>query len=47
VSHLKEDFVFRLGIIDFLTEYNTAKNLENTIKSKWSRVDKNEISAVD
>jgi hypothetical protein len=36
-----------LGIIDFLTEYSNKKLLENKIKSKWSRVDELEISAID
>ena len=41
------DYRFKLGIIDFLTLYDTSKYLENEFKSKFNNVDKMEISAID
>lgn len=38
---------FKIGIIDFLTNYNTFKLLENQIKSTMNRVESTQISAID
>ena len=41
------NYRFKLGIIDFLTLYNTSKYFENELKQKLHGVDKMEISAID
>ena len=38
---------FKIAIIDFLTVYNLAKDVESRLKSKISNVDPREISATD
>ena len=40
-------YVYKVGVIDFLTEYGNIKFLENQIKSKLHHVDSSEISAID
>ena len=54
--HLKKGFTdiestdgsmrYKIGIIDFLTNYNSAKYLENQMKSKYHHVDQLQISAI-
>mmetsp|Transcript_23875 Transcript_23875/g.36555 ORF Transcript_23875/g.36555 Transcript_23875/m.36555 type:complete len:108 (+) Transcript_23875:1977-2300(+) len=38
---------YKLGLIDFLTEYSHKKLLENELKAKYHGVDSIEISAID
>ena len=40
-------YLFKVGIIDFLTEYGNIKFLENKIKSVQHNVGSEEISAID
>jgi hypothetical protein len=47
VESIDGDYRFKVGIIDFLTEYNTFKNLENVFKSTIHHVDQKEVSAID
>ena len=43
----KGDFRYKIGIIDFLTNYNNKKYFENQIKSKYHHVDSSQVSAID
>jgi hypothetical protein len=38
---------YKIGIIDFLTNYDNSKFVENQLKSKVGRVNSNQISAID
>ena len=38
---------FKLGLIDFLTEYNSKKFLENRVKAQYNNVSRHCISAID
>ena len=38
---------FKLGLIDFLTEYSNKKFIENKVKAKYSGVSSYAISAID
>ena len=38
---------YKIGIIDFLTKYDRIKLLENEFKSKFHRVEKIHVSAID
>lgn len=38
---------YKVGVIDFLTRYSTAKLVENRLKSTLHRVDSNAVSAID
>jgi len=38
---------YKIGIIDFLTEYDSTKYIENQVKSKLANVDSYSISAID
>ena len=38
---------YKLGLIDFLTEYSVTKLVENRVKSTLAQVDKSHISAID
>ena len=37
---------YKIGIIDFLTNYNNVKFLENQMKSRYHQVDNDQISAI-
>ena len=47
IESLDRHYIFRLGIIDFLTEYNKMKYIENRTKSKLYNVDSAAVSAID
>ena len=47
VDSVDGKYFYRLGIIDFLTEYNKFKYIENRTKSKFYNVDKTQVSAID
>ena len=40
------DFRYKVGVIDFLTRYTSAKYVENKVKSIASRVESASISAI-
>ena len=47
VESVCKQYRFKIGIIDFLTSYNSAKFLENKVKAKLNNVDSAQISAID
>jgi hypothetical protein len=38
---------YKIGIIDFLTNYDVSKLVENQLKARVGRVNPNQISAID
>jgi len=47
IESISGDFRYKIGIIDFLTNYSNTKYLENQFKSHLHHVDRNSVSAID
>ena len=47
IESVSGDFRYKIGIIDFLTNYNSSKYLENQFKSKIHHVERSSVSAID
>ena len=47
VESIEGSLRYKLGIIDFLTTYDTSKYLENKFKSTVHHVDSIKVSAID